>query len=64
MNVLHLKNYLHFVSKSLFSSFFCQIFFINSGKLIGGASITAAKYLNPSSNNIAINFFGGWHHAS
>jgi hypothetical protein len=36
----------------------------SSGKLIGGASVTAAKYLNPSNNNIAINFFGGWHHAS
>jgi acetoin utilization deacetylase AcuC-like enzyme len=48
---------------------FCFFFFpkkclINSGKLIGGASITAAKYLNRSNNNIAINFFGGWHHAS
>ncbi|CAF1629403.1 unnamed protein product, partial [Adineta ricciae] len=32
-------------------------------KLIGGASITAAKHLDPSNNNIAINFFGGWHHA-
>ncbi|CAF0765649.1 unnamed protein product [Rotaria sp. Silwood1] len=32
-------------------------------KWIGGASITAAKYLNRSNNNIAINFFGGWHHA-
>ncbi|CAF2765352.1 unnamed protein product [Rotaria sp. Silwood2] len=32
-------------------------------KWIGGASITAARYLNRSSNNIAINFFGGWHHA-
>ncbi|CAF4058096.1 unnamed protein product [Rotaria magnacalcarata] len=32
-------------------------------KWIGGGSITAARYLNRSSNNIAINFFGGWHHA-
>ncbi|CAF3292850.1 unnamed protein product [Rotaria socialis] len=32
-------------------------------KWIGGGSITAARYLNRASNNIAINFFGGWHHA-
>lgn len=35
-----------------------------SGKWIGGASISAARALHHSKSDIAINFFGGWHHAS
>jgi acetoin utilization deacetylase AcuC-like enzyme len=65
MNVHHLKNYLHFVSELFFEKKNQKFeLIIYSGKLIGGASVTAAKCLNPSNNNIAINFFGGWHHAS
>lgn len=42
----------------------CLTFDFYPGQWIGGASITAARSLHRSTNNIAINFFGGWHHAS
>ena len=34
------------------------------GKSIGGASISAAQSLHHEKSTIAMNFFGGWHHAS
>lgn len=32
-------------------------------KVVGGSSLTAAKLLNTGKFKIAINWFGGWHHA-
>lgn len=43
---------------------FDQIIASFLGKSIGGASISAARSLHHEKSTIAMNFFGGWHHAS